>query len=297
VGLEHDPELTLRLAAALYVHWRYRGQWREARSWLERALGAGEAGPPAARARALFGLGECVSRLGEHEAGTRLLERSRALAAEVGDAELTAQALYGLGAAAYRRGDYALARATLGQSLTHSRALGNRAATARTLGYLGLVLGHEGDLAEARTVLEESVRIARELPDVREVGVSLGYLGDILLELGEHGPARSAFAESLESNRRTSSPLFIPLEGLASVAAAEGRAARALRLAGAASAARDEMGNTLPVGRRAQLERRLASARSRLGEEAAAAAWAEGRAMAPADAIASALGDEADFPP
>ena len=73
---------------------------------------------------------------------------------------------------------------------------------------------------------------------------------------------------------------------LARLAAAEGQAERALRLAGGASALRDEAGTQLFRFDGQLLERALESARRRLGESVALAADPEGRAMGRESAFA-----------
>ncbi len=78
--------------------------------------------------------------------------------------------------------------------------------------------------------------------------------------------------------------LYLGLLGLAGVASAQGQAARAARLFGAAG------GDPPPIpAHRHEWERNMAAVRAQLDEEAFAAAWAEGRAMALEQAIAYAL--------
>jgi non-specific serine/threonine protein kinase len=78
-------------------------------------------------------------------------------------------------------------------------------------------------------------------------------------------------------------------EGLAGIAAAQGQAAQAAQLFGAADALREVIGTPLsPVGR-AECEPGLAAARAALGERTFAAAWAEGRAMPLEDTVAEAM--------
>ena len=81
------------------------------------------------------------------------------------------------------------------------------------------------------------------------------------------------------------------LRGLADLAAAEGRPAQALRLAGAAERLVEAAG--VPAGRLdlADAAGRLAACRAAVGEAAAAAAWAAGRALTPEQAVAEALAD------
>ena len=78
-------------------------------------------------------------------------------------------------------------------------------------------------------------------------------------------------------------------EGFAGVAELAGQPARAVRLFGAATAIRDVLG-LAPFGdERLDHKRRLATARTQLGESAFDAAWAAGQAMTAELAIAYAL--------
>ncbi len=79
------------------------------------------------------------------------------------------------------------------------------------------------------------------------------------------------------------------LEGVAALAVAEGHPVRALRLAGAAAAARRAVGRAQSTVDRDAVERRLARARRALPQEAAASAWREGEAMPLEAALADAL--------
>jgi hypothetical protein len=70
---------------------------------------------------------------------------------------------------------------------------------------------------------------------------------------------------------------------------------RAARLWGAAQARRDVIGSQIPPSEYLDYECAVAAARTELGEEAFAAAWAVGRAMTPEQTIAYALeGIDAD---
>jgi hypothetical protein len=84
------------------------------------------------------------------------------------------------------------------------------------------------------------------------------------------------------------------IEGLAIVAAAGKRPARALRLAGAAAAARGRLGATPSYSDREWLNRALTSARQSLGDALGDAAYVAGQAMAIPEAAAYALSDGPD---
>jgi hypothetical protein len=69
---------------------------------------------------------------------------------------------------------------------------------------------------------------------------------------------------------------------------------RAARLLGAAEAVCADLGTALPVAIAEEYGRTVRGARSALGEEAFAAAWAEGRAMSLDDAIRYALDEHCE---
>jgi hypothetical protein len=112
----------------------------------------------------------------------------------------------------------------------------------------------------------------------------------------DEADARDRYREALTLGRAFGlRPVIAPaLEGLAALAAAEGRHERALRLASAAAALRAAMGAPLPPPARARHERILVRARQALDAETLAAAEAAGRAMTPEQAVADALGETPD---
>ena len=100
---------------------------------------------------------------------------------------------------------------------------------------------------------------------------------------GDLVTARALLEEGLAILRALNDKWFIAfcLEELASVVMAQGEPVWAARLWGAADALRDTVGLPLPPVFRADYERSVAAARTRIGEKAFTAAWAEGRTMAP----------------
>jgi hypothetical protein len=116
--------------------------------------------------------------------------------------------------------------------------------------------------------------------------------------LGDHTQARSLLTEGLAVARATGHPgaVVLSLEALAGLALAQGRPALAARLFGAAAAGREAVGTYQPaVG--AQVDRDVAAARARLGEDAFATAWAEGAAQSLEQAADLARSPGAGEPP
>jgi len=119
----------------------------------------------------------------------------------------------------------------------------------------------------------------------------LRNLGVVAFRLGDYERAITLLQESLIVQRELGERWFISrsLETLAETLALQGDHERAARLFGAGEALREAVGASVLPFYRDDYERGLAAVRAGLSGEALAAAWAAGRAMAMAEAIAIAL--------
>ena len=151
------------------------------------------------------------------------------------------------GQLALNQGDLVAARSLAERSVALYKEIGHRHGTAKSLAVLGKVVASEGDYAEAQTLYEQSLSISSELG---EKWVAAVYL----VELGE-------------------------------VVAAQRKLVWAAQLWGASEALREASGIPIPLVERADYERSVSFARTHLGERAFAAAWAQGRAMTPGQAL------------
>jgi non-specific serine/threonine protein kinase len=196
-----------------------------------------------------------------------------------------------LGDSARDSGDVVAARALYEESVRTFRDLGDRVGRARALAGLAGLARAQGDTATARALLEESLSIQNALGDRPNAWWSLRLLGEIAAERGEYAVACSRYAEALLLAREMGDQVSsaAALLRLASLAAAEAHAERAVRLAGAAAALRETSGLPVPGSDQSEQERQVEQARRALGEAAATAAWAEGQTMTLEEAVAYAL--------
>lgn len=275
---------------------RQLGAYAVAKKWYDDALGLAasiEEREPrlAAQAQALKGAGTLANQQGDSATARALYEESLAIRRGLGDRPGVAALLSNLGVVARHRGDNAAARALSEESLTVLHEIGDRWAAGQLLNNLGCLAGDMGDYAPARRLLAESLDIRRQLGDKGGLALSLNSLGDVLLDEGDAAAAHPVLEESLAINRELNDRAAIAylIEDFAALAATEGRPERALRLAGAAAAAHDELGAPLPVAERARFDRLVAPAWQALGEPLAMAAWGQGRALTLEQAVEYAL--------
>ena len=179
-------EEAMRLAAALYRLWMYRGYAEEGRASLGEAL-AMSGGSPAARANALFcdgGLGVAVFQ-SDFAAAQRHLEESLALRRQIGDQVGIAWALMGVGAAATMATNFEVASATLPLARAASQECGDQAVLALSLTWSADLAYGQGDFASARAFGEEALRVANGVGFALPACLALSTLGTISWREGQ----------------------------------------------------------------------------------------------------------------
>ena len=294
-------EQGLRLAGALRRFWWSLAYYAEGRAWLEEFLELARATErTAARAKALHALGVLIHRNADYSAGDHVQARSRLVESvgiyrELGDEERTAAVLWDLGRLSNESGDLDTARSSLEESIELERRAGNERGAALARSSLGFTFLLRGEHGPARAHVEESLRVLRRLSSTDEAKRCLLFLGHLACDQGDYGAARARFAEMMEDAVLERNPWTAPflLMAYAHLAAGEGQATRALRLAGAAEALQQTVGTSMGPAYQAYLRRDLDRARRSLIEEEGAAAWEAGRAMTLEEAIAHALEEPA----
>lgn len=286
-----DEETGALLVAAMHRFWFARGYIREGRKWNELAAAKRQVSDRG-RALALRNLAFFLMHQGEVQQALGLAEQAAALARSVGEPSLLAWVLWGLALATDTVGDIERYERLNREILDLARQAGDEALAIRALGGIGSALHRRGDISRARTFFEEALALARPRHDKWLMSVVTGNLG---LALVSEDPvqALALLQESLAlayeiGHRRL---MVSGLEVLASLQASS-RAEVAAKLLGASKALRDAFG----FAGRGSSEARVAAVRERLGPAAFEAAWNQGRAMTPDEAVALALGRSAPLP-
>jgi tetratricopeptide (TPR) repeat protein len=211
--------------------------------------------------------------------------------------------LHLLGRVTLAQGSPDAARSRHEEALRIAQELGSKRDIIASLYYLGDVSLAERDLAEAAAFYEQGLAISRELDYRPGIADALRTLGTIAHRRGDDEAAQALHQEGLAIRREQGERAGLPdcLEGLGAAVGAQGQPEAAAHLFGAAEALRVSIGTSLPTEAQADYDHSVAGARSALGEEAFAVAWAEGGAMSPEQAICAALalrkipkGDERD---
>jgi DNA-binding CsgD family transcriptional regulator len=171
--------------------------------------------------------------------------------------------------------------------------VGEKWGAAIQLSFLAVAWRDRGDHDRAKPLAERALALSREVGERQAISASLYTLATLAQAERDHGRARELLEEGLTSSAELGNDADVAhcLEGLASVAGDEGRIERAARLWGAEESLLEKLETAVYtyVPDRSLHQSRVAAARSRLGEEAFAAAWAEGREMTPDRAVEHAL--------
>jgi predicted ATPase len=239
VGDEFGAEHALTILGQVH---EFRGDHLEARAlFLEGLARMQRSGDRWMEAQGLAFLGDTALREGDAQSAGELYTRSTSLFRQLGDTWMLAVRLINLGDAARWQGDIERAGELYEESLSLFRGVNQEQAPPNLYHNLGYVALHRRELPQAAALFAHALNLYDEWDD-------------------EHGIAEC-------------------LIGLAGVAVAAGDGAQAARFFGAADTVFELLGRPVWPGNRQAYEQHLAAARSRLGETAFAAVYAEGRTL------------------
>ncbi len=286
-----EVELGLRVLTALETFWYVRDV-RAGKILLEETLASAELDPTnACRADASRVLG--VLRWRENDLGGAGAAYEDSLAAyrANGDEQGVAKLLNNLGILASLRGEFGEAQGLYEESLTIKRRLGDKRGVAASLNNLGIAARHRGDNVAAYAFYRESLALEQELNNAHGLIASLNNLGKVSLTLGREGQAHKHLAEALRLERELSDMMYLldTLNVLAAVEATADRFEHAATLLSAEKALRGHFGVGFRPEERAEFEKDVSLARTKLSEVDFGAGWTKGCEMDKNSAIAYAL--------
>jgi predicted ATPase len=303
-------ELVGRVTDAICWFWLLQGHHQEWQRFLAQLLEAPLDVASDVRAKILLRASEAAFAAGDPARGTAMLEESLRLyrsLAERPSAEPERQrgliaALTRAGHLALDTGEYPTLERLCEESLALCRQVGERWREAETLHLLALGSARRREEARGRALCEAALAICRDLGEGNGTSIQLLSLGCFAWRQGDLAGAQQYVEESLIVSQQSAIPAMIGpcLVWLGIILVARGQSTSAACLWGAADRVGEPAGMTWqqifdlgiireldPEARTycAQAER---TARAHLGEAAFAAAWAEGRALTPEQAVAKA---------
>jgi predicted ATPase/DNA-binding CsgD family transcriptional regulator len=292
-----QPDIELRLASALAPFWWGRGYLVEGRRWLEGALARGSGALPSLRVRAVGRCGWLAHGQGDFDRALELHEECLRLGQSLGDALQVAQSLTNLGIVAKLQGQQPRAASLLEAGLAASLEAGDTWGAALALRHLGALAHMQRAPERAAGLYRQSVTLFREVGDKRSIANALTASAEVARDQGQAGEAAALLSEALilcsEIGDRgwTSAHCMIVAVTLT---AERGEAERVARLLGMLDALREVTSATSAPEERAAQEQAIDILKSRLGDQPFAAARADGRSLAPDQAVAEALSMIAD---
>jgi tetratricopeptide (TPR) repeat protein len=237
--------------------------------------------------------GYVAAEIAEHARAYAYFERGLARYRALGDRRGIAWSLRGCAFVHMLRDEHALATQLIHTSLELCRSSDDIRGLAWSRYALAVVQLAQGELPQARRALEDI------LVDMRQQGMAFGVfrtllaLGHTLFAQGDIVGAEVRYREGLALSREVPMLTIITtgLVGLAMVAAAKGLTLRAARLWGAAEALRETTDERRWHIFQRPYDRVLSAAQAQVSEAEWATAWATGRTLTAAEALAEALED------
>ncbi len=282
-GLSEDG---VELAGALFWFWTKRGMFEEGRVWLERATAA--PARPALRACASIGLAHMHYFQGRHAAVTEHAVAALSAGREFGDAWAVSVALFLQALTAFELGDYDVAQARAEEARGVAAAgceVIEQGAPLMVMANVALV---RGDQARATHLFTASIDVHRQGGDTWGIATLLSVTSGLHIAQGDYAQAHANASEALSCYEELDDPHGIAwsLGVFAGVMAAQGFAEDAARLWGASDGLLQAVAGSLPPAIGWIRDRYMESVKASLGIGVFESAYAAGRAMQTAQAIA-----------
>ena len=272
---------------------RKQGRYAEALDLLNRATrGFAAFGDDAGVARVLHLVGTVMAQRGDYDKAEQSYKKSLQMRERIGDKAGIASLLSNLGVVAEYRGEYGNSKTFHERALALRESVGDLGTISVSMSNLGMVAALQKQYEVARDWFEKAMRLNRQIGDAWLVAAGHNNLGNAMRGLGDYVQARSHYGESLRAYHAYDDrwSLAFLLEDIGMLAGAEGNAAAALELVGAADSVRAAIGAPRSPSLQTELEQQLADAAASLTDEDRADCRERGRALSLGDAVARALG-------
>jgi hypothetical protein len=286
----------LRLVAALDMFWDHRGNHREQRERLLKALAQSDPSERTAlRAKVLNQAANSEWFHRHYPEAHILADEALSIGIELKDQRIIAESLRCLLQEALSQKDFETAYLLNDKALAIWRELGDKPGVALSLMYKAHISRRcaDYDYARARGVFEEAIALFTELGEKRWRAVALYRLGRITAHAGDDAAAMALCGQSLALLLETGDEHLVVmcLLTIGGIAVTRGQAIRAARLFGAAEALLGRLDIPMLFGDVYDYEQDLEALRAQLDEATLSAAWGEGRAMTLEEAVEHTLVD------
>ena len=239
-------------------------------------------------------MGNSALALGDFDRARALTEEAVEVGRRSGDLMTASYAHYCAGVVSVWSGELEEGEGLIEESVRGARQTGNLRSVASWTRALGGVALARRDYARARLLFEESLALHRTLDDPWGISHSLTSLALVLLGVRDDDGVRSLVAESVALELKVGDwpGLVFNLEVCASLAVAEARPERAVRLYACANDLRGSVGTHPSEVAWPNPKTAVGQLRYALSEHAFAEAWTQGQAMDLDEALAYALEKE-----
>ncbi len=268
-ALANDPpELALGLATSLWRYGYTRGQTRQSREWIERALERAEARTPL-RAYALNGAAILSNMERDLDRARQLHTEALDIATELGDRRIAGMAHIGLGDCAATSYEVEEATYHYQQAEKIFRALGDQRNIAATLTNAANLLWAQNQLNEAIDMNERARILYTNAGDRRGVAWSATNIGRIAAQQQDYQRAVPNLAQAVQAYDLLGDRAGYAeaIEGIAQVAVNTGHYTRAASLLAAADGLRRAVNHPIAPIDHAYHEEMLATLRRELDGE------------------------------
>jgi non-specific serine/threonine protein kinase len=280
----------LELMLPVWPLWLYRGYVSEGNEWMRQLLAVHTTATPA-RARALLLAGDLARFRGDYMGQAEFIQESLTLSRKLGDQKRIAWALMEMGLVERAFHRYPEAIPFLIESLEIFQALNENLWVCRTIFILAETHMANGDLEAAKPLLKHGLELCREENDKWHLAWGLEAFGTLKMLEGDLEQASILYMESLNLKVAVMDKTGITysLAACAQLAAAQKQFRRAAVLWGSAEQLRHTLNQLLDPLREKLNTSSIPAARTQLGEETFAEAWAEGQRMKMQESIEYAL--------